>query len=144
MSTDTLADLRLDLRDLPGVIFVAAVPEADRLRVQVVVDDPAVAATVEHRVRELSRRHLDAALDLDVSVAGMRRSELALAVELRAVAGVHSVDLVRGHRGELLRAVVATGSPGATAHVVDVLDRRLGPAVRRRRAHVEERAVGGV
>ncbi|MBW3621549.1 MAG: hypothetical protein KY461_15000 [Actinobacteria bacterium] len=143
MTTDTLADLRLDLRDLAGVVFVATVPDADRLRVQVVVDDPAVVAAVEGRVRELSRRHLDTAVDLEVSATGMRRSELALAGELRAVRGVRSVDLVRGQRGELLRAVVATGSPLATAQVVDLFDRRLGPEVRRRRAQVHERAGDG-
>lgn len=137
--TDRLADLRIDLRDLPGVTFAATAPDGrDGTRVQVAIDDPAGVPGVERAIEDLTRRHLDGPVQLDLVVAGVRRSELAIGAELRALPGVRTVELRRGPRGELLRAVITTSSPAATARVIDLLDLRLGSGFRRRRTELTE------
>lgn len=138
MTPDALADLRLDLRDLAGVVFVATRPVGEDLALQVVVDDPSVVPLVESTVEELARRHGGTCVELEVSVAGARRSELLLDRELRSIDGVRDVTLGRGPRGELLQVQVVTSSPAVTAQVERLLDRRLGRAVRVRRAELVE------
>lgn len=140
MTGNVLADLRLDLRDLRGVTFVATVPDDGCTRLQVAVDDPSVAPEVERSVMELSRRHLEGPVDLDLLVAGVCRTDLALARALRELDDVRSVELERGRRGEVLRVAVTTGSPEASARVRSLIDQGVGASFRRRRVEVREAA----
>lgn len=143
MSALRLADLRLDLRDIPGVTFVATSLADGRVEVAVTVDDPAVVDATRRAVTELARRHLAEPVELTIDVVGVRRTRLLLETELREVPGVRSVELRRGPRGEVLAAAVTTDSAAASRRVRELVDDRAGRWFRERRVRIAEVADSG-
>lgn len=128
-----LTALRVDLRDVPGVMFVATEMGPAGVVIDVAVEDPLRTDAVRRTCEDLIRRHIRGPWSLETAALGAPRRDLTVLRELASDPAVRGVEVTRGPRGELLQvAVEVTGEDAAWA-VHQLFDRQVGPRFRRTR-----------
>jgi hypothetical protein len=135
--TDVLADLRCDLRDVPGVTFAAVETAEAGSRVSLMVTDTSVVDAAGPAARMLVRRHLGTQpWELDIAVAGVPRGPLAVVRALSELPDVLRVEVERGRRGEVLAIRVELAGGAHAGTVRRLVDEQVGSRFRRTRLTV--------
>lgn len=135
--TDVLADLRCDLRDVPGVTFAAVETAESGSRISLVVTDTSTVAAAGPAAGRLVRRHLGTQpWELDIDVAGVPRGALAVVEALAALPDVLGVEVERGRRGEVQRIRVELAGRDQVDTVRRLVDEQVGNGFARTRLTV--------